>query len=95
MSDGFSEFGRLQRREGVSGDGVCLADSGILVTFLASRFAAGESITELARDYGREEKDIEAAIRLVVLCSSGRHGVRVETERRMEDRIPLLKGRTR
>ena len=40
-----------------------LVDSGIPTAIIAERYKAGESIRELAADYGREPQDIEEAIR--------------------------------
>jgi uncharacterized protein (DUF433 family) len=40
-----------------------LAGSGIPTAIVAERYKAGESIDELAEDYGRERLDIEEAIR--------------------------------
>jgi uncharacterized protein (DUF433 family) len=40
-----------------------LAGSGVPTAIVAERYKAGESIDELAEDYGRERLDIEEAIR--------------------------------
>ena len=40
-----------------------LIGTSIRTEILVERFLAGESTAELAKDYGREEKDIEEAIR--------------------------------
>jgi uncharacterized protein (DUF433 family) len=40
-----------------------LAGTGIATTIIAQRYKAGESIEELAEDYGRSKSDIEEAIR--------------------------------
>lgn len=40
-----------------------LAGTGIATTIIAQRYKAGESIEELAEDYGRSRSDIEEAIR--------------------------------
>lgn len=40
-----------------------LAGTGIATTIVAQRYKAGESIEELAEDYGRSRSDIEEAIR--------------------------------
>jgi uncharacterized protein (DUF433 family) len=59
-------FGYLWRQHGISGGAPCLDGTGILVSFVASRFAAGETVAELARDYAVHPEHIEAAIRFVV-----------------------------
>lgn len=41
----------------------CLAGTGIPTTILAERYSAGDSISELAQDYGRLPCEIEEAIR--------------------------------
>ncbi len=40
-----------------------LAGTGIPTLVIANRYKAGESITDLARDYDRPEAEIEEAIR--------------------------------
>lgn len=40
-----------------------LAGTGIATTIIAQRYKAGESIEELAEDYGRSTSDIQEAIR--------------------------------
>lgn len=40
-----------------------LAGTGIPTSIIAERFYAGESVRELAKDYGRQESEIEEAIR--------------------------------
>jgi uncharacterized protein (DUF433 family) len=46
-----------------------LAGTGIATTVIAQRYKAGESIEELAEDYGRSRPDIEEAIRLALPLS--------------------------
>jgi uncharacterized protein (DUF433 family) len=87
---GLQDFGRLWRRDGVAGGQVCFDQTGVIVTFIAELFAAGESIDSLAKQYGLDRRDIEAGVRLVVHGACGRTGIRRGVERRMEDRIPLL-----
>lgn len=41
----------------------CLVGTGVPTTAVAERFAAGESIAEIAADYGREISEIEEAVR--------------------------------
>lgn len=60
--------GRLDSRAVVIDPGVrfgkpCIAGSGIPTALVADRFSAGETIEELARDFGRETIEIEEAIR--------------------------------
>ena len=40
-----------------------LAGTGIVTAVLAERFKAGESVEELAKDYGRTALDIQEALR--------------------------------
>ncbi len=40
-----------------------IAGTGIPTSIIAGRFNAGESVTELSKDYGRETFEIEEAIR--------------------------------
>jgi uncharacterized protein (DUF433 family) len=40
-----------------------LAGTGIATTVIAQRYKAGESIEELAEDYGRSTSEIQEAIR--------------------------------
>lgn len=89
----FRDFGHLWRIADIGGGRVCFADTGIGVEVVAGRFAAGESIAELAKDYGLPPRVIEAGIRLVVTGAGGRFGIRRDVVRRMEDQIPLLQPR--
>ena len=41
----------------------CLTGTGITTSIIAERFAAGETIAEIAADYDREAADVEEAIR--------------------------------
>ncbi len=41
----------------------CIAGTGIRTDIIAERFAAGDTIDEIADDYGRERREIEEAIR--------------------------------
>lgn len=86
----FQDFGRLQRREGVKGGAVCFGDTGVTVEFVAGRFAAGESLDELAKDYNTDRRSIDAGMRLVIASAFGQRGLPVRIVRAMEDRIPLL-----
>jgi len=47
-----------------------LAGSGIPTSVVAERYTAGDSIEELARDYERDEKEIEEAIRVELLMAA-------------------------
>lgn len=90
MSDGYREFGRLQRHEGISGGAVCLEGSGIIIEFLAGLFAGGDSIDFLAQQYGRTREDIEAALRLIVLARG--HNLSEKRALKVVERhIPLLR----
>lgn len=40
-----------------------IAGTGIPTAVIASRFVAGDSVVEIARDYGRETFEVEEAIR--------------------------------
>ena len=40
-----------------------IAGTGLATELIAERYKAGESITVLARDYGRENSEIEEAVR--------------------------------
>ena len=40
-----------------------LAGTGIPSAMIAERYKAGESVHELAKDYGRDRREIEEAIR--------------------------------
>jgi uncharacterized protein (DUF433 family) len=85
-----SDFPHLWRVTGVSGSAPCLRGTGILAGFVASRFAAGESIAELAEDYPHvSEAHIVDAIRLVVASTMGRQGRLEAIRRRMEALVPL------
>lgn len=90
------DTGRLWRREGVAGGAVCFDHTGVLVEFVAKRFAGGESLEELAKDYALPVQTIEAGIRLVVSGAfTARRGLRTAVERDMWAQIPLLKARGR
>jgi len=69
---------------GVSGGAPIVRGTGFSVEFLASRFAAGESLAELAEDYDMTLETVENAIRAVVWAAFGRRGLRAETARRLE-----------
>lgn len=56
-------YTRLWRCEGVAGGAPCLRTTGILVRFVADRFAAGETPLAIADDYGVPEATILEAIR--------------------------------
>lgn len=90
MSNGYREFGLLQRKVGVAGGTPCLSRSGIRVEMLAGRFGAGESIADIAADYGRTSEEVEAAIRLVIVA----RGVNLDEKRasvKVAAHVPLLK----
>lgn len=90
-----SDTGRLWRMEGVRGGRVCFDRTGIPVESVAERFAAGESIESLMRDYPLNAQDIEAGLRLVISGACGRRGgLLAAVERRMLEQIPLLRTRS-
>jgi len=41
----------------------CIAGTGVPTAIIAERYKAGDSIALLAQDYGREEQEIEEAVR--------------------------------
>jgi uncharacterized protein (DUF433 family) len=79
----------LWRVEGVSGGAPCLRGTGIIASFVASRFAAGDSIAEMALDYRVSEEALIDAVRLVVAATMGRQGRLAAIERRMDALVPL------
>lgn len=56
---------------GVSFGRPVLAGSGIATAVIAERYKAGESISELAKDYGRKALEIEEAIRCELSVQAG------------------------
>lgn len=58
-----SDEGLIMIDPSVSGGRAVIRDTRIAVEVVAERYKAGESISELAEDYGRETKEIEEAIR--------------------------------
>lgn len=58
-------FPLVHRHVGIRGGICCLKGTGVFVEFVAGRFAAGETITELAHDYNVSVNIIEEGIRLV------------------------------
>ena len=77
----------------MGGGVVCFDGTGVRVEFVTGRFAAGETIEELARDYALTPRDIEAGLRLVVSGAFSSQGLRVVVARAMEEQIPLLPAR--
>jgi uncharacterized protein (DUF433 family) len=84
-----TDFLQLWRIEGVSGGAPCLRGTGIIAGFVASRFAGGDSIKELADDYRVSEEHVVDAIRLVVAATMGRQGRLEQIRRRMDALVPL------
>ena len=52
----------------LSGGRPVLAGTGLATELIAERYKAGESVEDLAKDYEREESEIEEAVR----CELGR-----------------------
>ena len=93
MTRELRDFWRLWRIEDIGGGVVCFAGSRIRVAVVAGRFAGGDTIEELARDYSLEARDIEAGLRLVVCGAFSSQGLRAVVARAMEEAIPLLPAR--
>jgi uncharacterized protein (DUF433 family) len=79
----------LSRRNDISFGAVVVRGTGIRVEILAGRFAAGESIRELADDYALAPETVEAAIRALLTAASGARGFPVALMRRLDDLVPL------
>jgi uncharacterized protein (DUF433 family) len=82
-------FEHITRVEGVFGGRPVLRGTGISAVVIAGRFAAGESIAELAADYRVQEAAVTDAIRLVVAATFGRKGMLAEIKWRAYDSVPL------
>ncbi len=80
--EGLGKFHGAGYIEGVGGSLVCVKGTGIIVSALADRFAAGESIHSLADDYELPEWQVESCLRLFLCSLSGRHGYKVENTMR-------------
>lgn len=65
----------LSRRNGVHGGAVCVRGTGVSAEVLASRFAGGDSVSLLARDYNLTMEQVEDAIRAIVRSAMGRQGL--------------------
>jgi uncharacterized protein (DUF433 family) len=74
---------RLWRKDGTGWSRCCVHRTGVSVFNLAGRFAAGDSIAELAKDYDMPVESVTEAIRLYV--SAAPRGVSIE--RRMADML--------
>jgi uncharacterized protein (DUF433 family) len=59
-------YTRLWRCAGVRGGAPCLRTTRVPVDIVAERFAAGESIENIATDYGVPAANVAEAIRFVV-----------------------------
>lgn len=59
------KYCRLWFHPGRSVGSVCLEGTGVMVIFVAGRFFGGDTIAQLARDYGVSPVLIQQAIRLV------------------------------
>lgn len=80
-----ANFGYLWRMDGVRGGAPCLDETGLSAEVLAGRFAAGDSIAELADEYGYKVARIEAAIRLVLFA----RGINLD-EKRAARKVDLV-----
>ena len=80
----------LTRQAGVKSGRPVVSGTGVLVTAIAERFAAGESVDAIATDYAIDRRAVEAAIRLVVCAACGARGWPIHLERRMDDLLRLL-----
>lgn len=88
-SAGASLFPRIWRLNDLASGQPCVRGTRIIATFLAERFAGGESIQALADEYAISATAVEDAVRLVVAASAGSRGTLARTERRMEALVPL------
>jgi uncharacterized protein (DUF433 family) len=80
----------ISRHAGISGGRPCVGDTGVSVTVIAERFAAGEQTYELAADYGIPIQAVHDALRLVVQAAHGRRGLLLAiVERKILARVPL------
>lgn len=77
-----NDFKDIWQKDGVGWSRVCIKGTGVGVWFLAGRFMAGETIRELAKDYGFKDHVIESAIRLFLCSLQGQRGEKVETTMR-------------
>ena len=92
IAPGSQDFGLLSRLMRMKGGQVCIDGTGVVVEHVAARFAAGETVEELATDYAVSRRAIDAAIRLV-LVANGVSLTHKRAQARIEERIPLLVGR--
>lgn len=77
-----ARWSRLWQKDGVGWSNCCLDKTGVGVRFIAGRFAAGDSIRSIAKDYGVTDADVVEAIRLWMTAAGGWRGERVENRMR-------------
>lgn len=78
----------LQRRKGVSGERVCLLNTGIQAEFVVDRYVAGEAIDSIADDYYVSRLLVEAAIRCCLLVNSTELGSK-RALKRLDALVPM------
>jgi uncharacterized protein (DUF433 family) len=89
-NDQVGPFPRLWRLPDLaSGILPCLRGTGVIASFAADLFAAGDSIERIAEEYGVPEATIIEAIRLAVASTHGQRGTYAQCERRMCALVPL------
>ena len=82
-----SEWPLLARVEGVRSGRPCIRATGVLVEVLVDRFAAGESIVEIAQDYALPYDAVLMAIRFV--SATAGHFSNRRIDRRAEKLLPI------
>jgi hypothetical protein len=75
----------LWRKDNVGWSRCCIDQTGMAAWVLASRFAAGESIADIAADMRVGAEAVEQAVQLWVRAAGGFNGERVEA--RMADML--------
>lgn len=81
--DGAREY-LIVRTDDTCWGNVRLDGTRLTVAFVVGRFAAGDSINDLAKDYGVEPAAIEAMVHSVVRSCYGRRGLLLPIARRLE-----------
>lgn len=81
-------FPLLWRIDDIAGGQPCIKDTGIIASFVAGCFAAGDSIEYLAEQYDVQPEAILQCIRLMLWACNGQRGTLAEIERRMEAFVP-------
>ena len=72
------------RRDGYGFGRTCISDTGLSVAFIAGRFAAGDSIAALAKDYRLPEAAIVAALRGMCQSMFSTRGLLKVVERNLD-----------